>query len=105
MSNMWQMVGTLNLNTNKMSQTGEKKQDNNGDLVPLIWLIEKLRRKEGGCTMNELIAEVKKNFEGVEQLKEIKDLAYFKANAEEDYRQVPISVLKYITELEKTLEK
>ena len=29
-----------------------------------------------------------------------KDLNYWKANAEEDYMQVPISVLKYITELE-----
>ena len=29
-----------------------------------------------------------------------KDLAYWKANAEEDYMQVPISVLRYITELE-----
>jgi len=88
-----------------MSQTAEKKQDNNGDLVPLIWLIEKLRRREGGCTMNELIVEVKKNFEGVQQLKEIKDLAYFKANAEEDYLQAPISVLKYISKLESALEK
>ena len=31
---------------------------------------------------------------------EIKDLAYWKANAEEDYLQVPISVLKYISQLE-----
>lgn len=29
-----------------------------------------------------------------------KDLNYWKTNAEEDYKQVPISVLKYITELE-----
>ena len=29
-----------------------------------------------------------------------KDLNYWKANAEEDYMQVPISVLAYITELE-----
>ena len=29
-----------------------------------------------------------------------KDLNYYKANAEEDYKQVPISVLRYITELE-----
>ncbi len=29
-----------------------------------------------------------------------KDLNYWKANAEEDYKQVPISVLRYITELE-----
>jgi hypothetical protein len=30
-----------------------------------------------------------------------KDLAYWKANAEEDYLKVPISVLRYISELEK----
>ena len=29
-----------------------------------------------------------------------KDLNYWKANAEEDYKQVPISVLRYIIELE-----
>lgn len=35
-----------------------------------------------------------------------KDLAYWKNNAEEDYKQTPISVLKYISKLEeKTLEK
>jgi len=33
-----------------------------------------------------------------------KDLNYWKANAEEDYLQVPISVLRYITELEKEVE-
>lgn len=31
---------------------------------------------------------------------ENKDLAYWKANAEEDYMKVPISVLRYISELE-----
>ena len=35
---------------------------------------------------------------------ENKDLAYWKANAEEDYMQVPISVLRYITELEKVVK-
>ena len=30
-----------------------------------------------------------------------KDLEYYKNNAEEDYSQVPISVLRYISELEK----
>lgn len=33
-----------------------------------------------------------------------RDLAYYKTNAEEDYRNVPISVLRYIGELEKELE-
>jgi hypothetical protein len=41
----------------------------NGDLVPLIWMIEKLRKREGGCTMNELIKEVNSNFKGVEHIK------------------------------------
>ena len=31
----------------------------------------------------------------------VKDLAYWKANAEEDYMKVPISVLRYVSELEK----
>lgn len=31
---------------------------------------------------------------------EVKDLAYYKTNAEEDYLQVPISVLRYISQLE-----
>ena len=53
---------------NKMKQTEQQQQDN-GDLVLLIWQIEKLRRREGGCTMNELIAEAKKNFEGIEHIK------------------------------------
>jgi hypothetical protein len=32
---------------------------------------------------------------------QVKDLAYWKANAEEDYVKTPISVLRYIMELEK----
>ena len=47
----------------------EQLQNNNGDLVPLVWMIEKLRRREGGCTMNELVSEAKKNFKGIEQIK------------------------------------
>ena len=33
-----------------------------------------------------------------------KDLEYWKQNAEEDYIKTPISVLRYITELEKEVE-
>ena len=33
---------------------------------------------------------------------EVKDLNYWKNNAEEDYLTTPISVLKYISELEKS---
>ena len=36
---------------------------------------------------------------------ENKDLAYWKANAEEDYLKVPISVLRYITCLEERIEQ
>ena len=35
---------------------------------------------------------------------EIKDLDYWRKNAEEDYMRVPISVLRYITELENELD-
>jgi len=35
-----------------------------------------------------------------ETLEKAKDLAYWRANAEEDYIKVPISVLRYINELE-----
>ena len=34
-----------------------------------------------------------------------KDLNYWKENAEEDYVQVPISVLRYITELENEIKQ
>jgi hypothetical protein len=33
-----------------------------------------------------------------------KDLEYYKKNAEEDYLQVPISVLRYISELEEVVK-
>ncbi|HHX71210.1 MAG TPA: hypothetical protein GX708_24590 [Gallicola sp.] len=49
----------------------EAPEDNShGDLVSLVWLIEKLRRREGGCIMNELIAEAKKHFSGLQYIKE-----------------------------------
>jgi len=48
----------------------ETPEDNShGDLVSLIHLIEKLRRREGGCIMNELIAEAKKHFSGLQYIK------------------------------------
>jgi hypothetical protein len=52
-----------------VSGSCELPQSKNGDLVPLIWMIEDLRRKEGGCTMNELVEEAKRNFKGIEQIK------------------------------------
>jgi len=52
-----------------VSGSCESKQVDNGDLVPLVWMIEKLRRRGGGCTMNELVAEAKRNFKGIEDIK------------------------------------
>ena len=50
-------------------------------------------------------------FYGIETLKlnkmitgKDKDLDYWKKNAEEDYMQVPISVLRYISELEEVVK-
>lgn len=37
--------------------------------------------------------------------KEKRDLEYWKLNAEEDYKQVPISVLRYIAYLELAVEQ
>jgi hypothetical protein len=36
---------------------------------------------------------------------ELKNLDYYRANAEEDYINVPISVLRYISELEEIVYK
>jgi hypothetical protein len=52
-------------------------------------------------TSDEEIKEGDWIIRGNEQpIKVVKDLAYYRANAEEDYLQVPISVLRYISELE-----
>lgn len=37
-------------------------------------------------------------------MEKIKDLQYYKENAEENYLTTPISVLRYITELEQALQ-
>jgi hypothetical protein len=37
-------------------------------------------------------------------MESIKDLNYYKNNAEQDYIKTPISVLRYITELEQALQ-
>jgi hypothetical protein len=47
------------------------------------------------CTCLEDTIEMKQ-----ETLEEVRDLSYYKANAEEDYLAVPISVLRYISQLE-----
>ncbi len=53
----------------KKEVAAENKQDHFGDLIPLIWLIEKLRNREGGCMMNELLVEIDKNFKGLKSIK------------------------------------
>ena len=52
-----------------VSGSCEQPQSNNGDLIPLIWMIDELRRRNEYCTMNELVAEAKRNFKGIEQIK------------------------------------
>ena len=53
-----------------VSDSCEQPQDNSyGDLVQLVWMIEKLRKRDGGCSMNELILEVKRNFKGIDKIK------------------------------------
>lgn len=52
-----------------VSGSCESLPDNNGDLVPLVWMIKEIIRKEEGHTMNEIVAEAKRNFKGIEQIK------------------------------------
>lgn len=40
-----------------------------GHFVNLVWFIEKIRRREGGCTMNDLVIETKKYFQGLSEIK------------------------------------
>ncbi len=46
-----------------------KPTKDEGDLVQLVWMIEKLRHPDNRCTMNELIEEANKNFYGLECIK------------------------------------
>ena len=55
------------------------------------------------CEKDKILSDAKKRAE-LEVFDNAKDLAYYKNNAEEDYLQVPISVLRYISELEKEVE-
>jgi hypothetical protein len=41
-----------------------------GDFVKLVWMIEKLRHPSNKCTMNELIKEANKHFDGLKGIKE-----------------------------------
>lgn len=53
-------------------------------------------------TTPEELEQVNAQMEG-ETAEIVKDLGYWKANAEDNYMTTPISVLKYITELEKAI--
>jgi hypothetical protein len=54
---------------------------------------------------NEEIEEWMRGYNTAKAEQPVKDLAYWKANAEEDYITTPISVLRYISELEKEIIK
>lgn len=49
----------------------------------------------------EFVQKEKVNQEDFVNLEKLEDLEYWRLNAEEDYGKAPISVLRYITELEK----
>jgi hypothetical protein len=46
----------------------QKPTTHEGDFVQLVWMIERLRNADG-CSMNELIREVSKEFNGLEGIK------------------------------------
>ena len=54
-----------------------------------------------GVTVEEFLDNTNKQ----ETLEEVKDLDFWKNNAEEDYLKVPLSVLRYISELERQQER
>jgi hypothetical protein len=41
-----------------------------GDLINLVWMIEKLRHPSNKCTMNELVEELNKHFDGLEGIRD-----------------------------------
>ena len=89
----------------------------------LTELIERLEEKIKICSSNnlereamgmieakaiatELLQAMKNGEQGTKtnKMKDEKDLEYWKNNCEEEYRNTPICVLRYITELEKSIE-
>jgi hypothetical protein len=58
-----------------------------------------------GCQCQGERIKIPKEETKQETLEEVKDLNYWRNNAEEDYLKVPISVLRYISELEKQQDK
>jgi hypothetical protein len=56
----------------KVNGTSETQSTyTDGDFVKLVWMIEKLRHPSNKCTMNELIEEANKHFDGLEGIKEV----------------------------------
>jgi hypothetical protein len=57
-------------NKEKVNGNAEQKPSNDdGNLVELVWMIEKLRHPDNRLTMNELILEVNQNFDGLEGIR------------------------------------
>jgi hypothetical protein len=55
----------------KVNETAESQQTHSeGDLVNLVWMIEKLRHPSNRCTMNELVEELNKHFDGLEGIRD-----------------------------------
>jgi hypothetical protein len=55
----------------KVNGNSEAQQTHSeGDLVNLVWMIEKLRHPSNKCTMNELVEELNKHFDGLEGIRD-----------------------------------
>ena len=83
-----------------MEEENNQVTEETNELTPLQELSEKLTQSEDKYV--RLYAEFD-NYK--RRTMKDKDLDYFKQNAEEDYIKTPISVLRYITELEQRLEE
>jgi hypothetical protein len=57
-----------------------------------------------GSPMREYTSPLLEELHAEDVAEQSKGLAYWKANAEDNYMTTPISVLRYITELEKAIE-
>jgi len=56
----------------KVNGTAESQPTySEGDLVNLVWMIEKLRHPSKKCTMNELVEELNKHFDGLKGIREV----------------------------------
>lgn len=90
---------------------GERKDPLTGELFVPKRNNQKFATRQNQIAYNNIKAikkreqEAKKNEAPINYQPVIeKDLEYWKQNAEEDYRATPISVLRYITELEQKYE-